>query len=65
MDVGHQKIGRKMSDLRSQKARAEQTTPEGITTNQEAVIQVGAKAGAEIRTDLCIACFMREIQTIG
>jgi hypothetical protein len=43
--------------------KAECTTPEEITT-QEVVIQIKAEAGAETKIDLCIACFIREIQTI-
>jgi hypothetical protein len=65
MDVGHQKIGRKFSNLHSSKARAERTTPEEITTFQEVVIRIEAEAGTETKTDLCIACSTRETHTIG
>jgi hypothetical protein len=56
MDVDHRKIGRKISDLRGSKARAERTTPEEITTIQEVVIQIEAEAETETKIDLCIAC---------
>jgi hypothetical protein len=62
-DVGHWKIGRKFLDLRSSKAKAELILPKEITT-QEADIQIEAEVGGETKTDLCIACFTREIQTI-
>jgi hypothetical protein len=62
-DVGHWKIGRKFSDLHSSKAKAELILPKEITT-QEADIQIEAEVGGETKTDLCIACFTREIQTI-
>jgi hypothetical protein len=65
MDAYHQKIGRKISDLCGQKARAEHTILEKITTTQEVVIQVKTEAGAETKTYLCIVYFMREIQSIG
>jgi hypothetical protein len=41
--------------------RAEHTTPEEITTTQEAVIEIEAEGGTETKTDICIVCFMREI----
>jgi hypothetical protein len=45
--------------------KAELIHPDKITT-QEAVIQIEAEVGGETKTktDLCIACFMRETQTI-
>jgi hypothetical protein len=64
MDVGHQKIGRKILYLHGWKARPEHTTPEEISITQEVVIQIEAEAGAETQIDLCIICFTREIQTI-
>jgi hypothetical protein len=64
MDADHRKIGRKISDLHGRKVRAEHTTPEEITTTQEAVIEIEAEGGTETKTDICIVCFMREIQTI-
>jgi hypothetical protein len=33
-------------------------------TTQEVDIQIEAEVGGETKTDLCIACFTREIQTI-
>jgi archaellin len=65
MDVGHQKIGRKILDLHDWKARVGHTSPEEITTTQEVVIQIKAEAGAETKIDLCIVYFTRKIQTIG
>jgi hypothetical protein len=62
--VGHQKIGRKISDLRGWKVKIENTTLEGITNTQEVVIQIGVEAGAETKTSLYIAYSTREIQTI-
>jgi hypothetical protein len=61
MDADHQKIRRKISDLRDRKTRVEHTTLEEITTTPEVVIQIEAEAGAETKIDLCIICFMREI----
>jgi hypothetical protein len=61
--VDHQKIGRKISDLRGLKAKAELIYPKEITT-QEAVIQIKAEVEGETKTDLCIACFMRQTHTI-
>jgi hypothetical protein len=65
MDEGLRKIGRKISDPHGWKARAERTTPEEITTTQEAIIQIKAEAGTGAKTDLGIACSMRETQTTG
>jgi hypothetical protein len=53
-DVGHQKIGRKKTEL---------IRPKEITT-QEAVIQIEAEAGGDTKTDLYTACFMRDTQTM-
>jgi hypothetical protein len=33
--------------------------------HQEVIIQINAVVGAKTKTDLCIVCFTREIQTIG
>jgi hypothetical protein len=65
MDVGHQKIGRKISDLHGWKARVGHTTLEEITTTQEVVIQIKVEVGAKTKINLCIVCFTRKIQTIG
>jgi hypothetical protein len=64
IDAGHRKIARKFSHLRGKKAKAE-CIPSEETTTQEAVIQIEAEVRGETKIDLCISCFMREIQTIG
>jgi hypothetical protein len=65
MDEGLRKIGRKISDPHGWKAIAERTTPEEITITQEVIIQIEAEAGTGAKTDLGIACSMRETQTTG
>jgi hypothetical protein len=63
MDADRQ-IGRKILDLRDQKVRAGHMILEEITLKPEAVTQVEAEAGANFKTDLSIACSMREIMII-
>jgi hypothetical protein len=62
MDVGHQRAGRKNLDLRSRKTGAGPSIPEESITTLEATIQTEGEAGVDFKIDLCIACFMKEIQ---
>jgi hypothetical protein len=55
----------KFSDLHDQKVRAGHMILEKITSKPEVVTQVKAKAGADFKTDLSIACSMRETLIIG
>jgi hypothetical protein len=65
MDANHQKIGREISDLRSQKVRAGHMTLEKIATKPEVVTQVEAEAGAKLKTYLFIECSTKETLIIG
>jgi hypothetical protein len=65
MGVDHQKIGRKISDLHGQKVRTWHMILEKIASKLEAVTQVEAKAGANFKTYLFIACSTRETLFIG
>jgi hypothetical protein len=60
MGVDHRKIGRKFSDLRDQKSRTWHMILAKIASKPEVINQVEAEAGADFRTDLFIACSMRE-----
>jgi hypothetical protein len=60
MGADHLKIGRKILDLHSQKVRTGHMILEKITTKPEVVTQVDAEAWAKFRTNLYIACSMRE-----
>jgi hypothetical protein len=64
MDADHQKIGRKILDLRGQKATTECMIPGEIITRPGAATQDEVAAGAEVKTSLSIACSMKEILTI-
>jgi hypothetical protein len=59
MDADHRKIGRKISDFCSKKARIEHMNLGEIITKLEGATQVEAALGAELKTDLSIACFMK------
>jgi hypothetical protein len=65
MGADHQKIRRKISDLRDQKVRIGHMILEKIASKSEVVTQVEAEAWADFRTDLFIACSMRETLIIG
>jgi hypothetical protein len=64
MDADHQKIGRKILDLRDQKARMEHTILEKTATKPKVAMQVEVVAGAECKTNPSIACSMKETLTI-
>jgi hypothetical protein len=65
MGMDHQKIGRKISDLRDQKVRIVHMILEKIASKLEVVTQVEDKAGANFRIDLFIACSTRGTLIIG
>jgi hypothetical protein len=65
MGADHRKIGRKISDLRDQKVRTGHMILEKIAPKPEVVTQVEAKARANFRTNLFIACSTREALIIG
>jgi hypothetical protein len=58
------KIGTKISGLSGKKARAEHMTPGEIISKPEAATQAEAKAWAEIKKDLFIACSTRKTPII-
>jgi hypothetical protein len=64
MGVDHQKIGRKFLDLYDQKVRIGHMILEKIASKLEVATQVEAEAGGNFKTDLFIACSMREILII-
>jgi hypothetical protein len=61
VDVGHQKTRRKTLGLCNLKIEIELSTAEKSITHLEVAIQVRGDVGCEAKTDLCIACIMREI----
>jgi hypothetical protein len=65
MDVDHQKIGRKISDLHGQKATTECMITREIITNLGVSTQAEAEAKAKAKTNLSIASSTKEILTIG
>jgi hypothetical protein len=65
MGADHQKIGRKISDLRDQKVRTRHMILEKTASKPEVVTHVEAEAGANFRTYLFIACSTRETLIIG
>jgi hypothetical protein len=65
MDVDLQKIGRKILGLRSKRTKVDPMTQEGTISKAKEVTPTGAEAGADIKTSLCIVCFMRKTLTIG
>jgi hypothetical protein len=65
MDVDHRKIGRKISNLRGQKARIGRMILEKIATKLEAGTQIEAVVGAEFKTNLFTVCSTKETLTIG
>jgi hypothetical protein len=58
MDVDLRKIGRKILGLHSKRMKVYPMNREGTISKAEEVTPTGAKAGADIKTSLCIVCFM-------
>jgi hypothetical protein len=65
MVVGLQKIGRKILGFHSQNTGNEPLTPEKIFATREEVTQVEDEAVGEAKTNHCITCIMKMIQTTG
>jgi hypothetical protein len=55
----------KILNLWSRKAGIGLLTQKKIITTLEAATRAKGEAGVEAKTDLCVACIMREIQIIG
>jgi hypothetical protein len=64
LDVDHWKIGRKISDLRDKKVSIGCMIPRENINKPGAATQAEAAVGAELKTNLCIACFTKETLTI-
>jgi hypothetical protein len=62
MDADHQKTGRKILGLRNRKGVG-LSIPKEIATILEAATQAEGEAWVEAKTDISIACTMREIHT--
>jgi hypothetical protein len=60
MDGAHQRTGRKIMDLHNKKTGAEPSTPEESITTLEVATQTEDELELDFKTNLCIACSMRE-----
>jgi hypothetical protein len=65
MVAGLRKIWRKFLVLRNQSIGSELSTPEKIITTREEATQVRDEATSKAKTNHCLACIMKMIQTIG
>jgi hypothetical protein len=56
---------RKISDLHGKIVKTESMTPEDIISKLEVATPAEAEAGAKIKKNLFLACYMRDTRIIG